>query len=506
MMFSKESLRFITPNTSDIVFLVILVVALTPICSYDVWWHLEAGEIIVETGAIPTSDPFSFTSEGKPWIAHEWLSEVIFYSLYSLGSFALLILMKALIVALSMFLIYKIMLKESHNPFISLILTPIITANISLIWTVRPHIFSLIFFAVYLFILLDFQKKPTRRIWVLTPLIIIWANLHGGFILGLLLVFTFLASFVVNAFFRKTKDSELQKAQAKTLFKVLILSTLVVLFNPNTLELLIYPLQYVGSNIHTSFIAEWKAPLIGAMPLLETLLGLIIFALAFSKKRKRSSDLLLISVFGFLAIDAYRSVPLFAFAAAPFLARQLPDAISSFAEAISKNRKALSSLRVIIQGYIQSRSPWLIGREKKNRYHTIAIIAVLIISFMFLQTDAEDNVRWTKYPTNASDYLSENNLSGNIFSLYRWGGYLIWNQHPNSKVFIDGRADVHGAQVLEDYAIIKSAGEDWGSKIEEYGVEFVLLDKESPLVYRLENNETWSLLLKDDTSILFMRQ
>ncbi|HZI48042.1 MAG TPA: hypothetical protein VFD75_09635, partial [Pyrinomonadaceae bacterium] len=160
--------------------------AARPLSDADFWWHLKTGEYIVNTRAIPTTDFFSFTNYGKPWVAHEWLSEVIFYLIYSHFGFNVLIVVFAILTALAFWIVY---IRSNSHPLIGS------AAALLGVWTVlptigvRPRVFTLLLSSVYLALLARYLKRGKgREIWWLVPLMALWVNLHGGFLIGLVLI------------------------------------------------------------------------------------------------------------------------------------------------------------------------------------------------------------------------------------------------------------------------------------------------------------------------------
>src|ERR1043166_3720182 len=160
--------------------------AARPLSDGDFWWHLKTGEYIINTHSIPKTDIFSFTNYGKPWVAHEWLSEVIFYVIFSKLGFNALIVIFAILTSLAFWFAFK--RADSH---------PVIGGFATLlgVWTVlptigvRPRVFTLLLASVFLIVLETYvRREKGPHIWWLVPVMAIWVNLHGGFLIGLVLI------------------------------------------------------------------------------------------------------------------------------------------------------------------------------------------------------------------------------------------------------------------------------------------------------------------------------
>jgi hypothetical protein len=171
-----------------VLFLGVFLMTLRPIADPDFWWHLRTGQLIVQTRSIPHIDPFSYTKIGGEWITHEWLSEVLFYGLYELGGYGLLILTFSIIIT-GAFLISYLRCPQNTRPYVAgfvLVLGAISTAPT---WGVRPQMISLFLTSLFLFLLDGYRRyRKYRFLFPLPFLMMIWVNLHAGFLLGLFLI------------------------------------------------------------------------------------------------------------------------------------------------------------------------------------------------------------------------------------------------------------------------------------------------------------------------------
>ena len=146
----------------------------------DLWWHLRTGQWIVESGHVPHSDPFSFTSAGHAWISHEWLSEAVFYELWKHGGFAALIAFPAIITTAGFMLLYLRCRAKAHWAAAA---TALGALAASPSWGVRPQMFTFTFASLLLWLVEWGENRPKILFWI-PPLFLLWLNLHGGFALG----------------------------------------------------------------------------------------------------------------------------------------------------------------------------------------------------------------------------------------------------------------------------------------------------------------------------------
>ena len=168
-----------------LLFISLFLFTLRPIADPDFWWHLRTGELIAQSHTIPHSDPFSFTNSGKPWVAHEWLSELMIYGLYHLGSFGLLIFSFSTIITIAFYLSY-LRSPNSSRPYIAgfvLLLGALASAPT---WGVRPQMVSLLFTSLFLYLLDRYQQERKLKFLIPIPVLtVFWVNLHAGYLLGL---------------------------------------------------------------------------------------------------------------------------------------------------------------------------------------------------------------------------------------------------------------------------------------------------------------------------------
>src|SRR5271169_4699029 len=172
-----------------VVFLGILAMASRSVGDPDVWWHMKTGQLIAQTKAVPRTDPFSFTRAGNPWVAHEWLSELLIYGIYRISDWGGLIFVFALLVSGAFFLVY---LRSAPDPYSSGVMALWGAWATAPIWGVRPQVISLLLTSLWLLILEQSERNP-RLLWWTLPLTVLWVNLHAGFALGLALLLLFLA-------------------------------------------------------------------------------------------------------------------------------------------------------------------------------------------------------------------------------------------------------------------------------------------------------------------------
>jgi hypothetical protein len=469
-----------------ILFSGLFLMTLRPVADPDFWWHLRTGQLMVETHIIPHTDPFSYTNAGKPWIAHEWLSEIFMYALYRLGSYGLLILVFSAITTGAFLLAYLRSPLEAR-PYVAgfaLLLGAIATAPT---WGVRPQMISLLITSLFLYLLDRYQQEGKLKFVLPLPLItLVWVNLHAGYFLGLAIVGIYIVGGLIDLL--KAELIKTEQTNAPTLKSILILCgilgacVLATLTNPNGIHILLYPFQTLTSQSMQQFIQEWFSPDFHQMewqPLAWLILALIGAGML-ARKSISPTKILLTLVFGYAALCSVRHVPLFAIVVIPVLAEQ----VGSLVRIRSEVRTPSRLLR------------WIVP--------VLFVLLALVTSLRFVQVlQGQPKAEAETFPKAAVDWMLANKPEGNLFNSYGWGGYLVWRLYPEYRVYIDGRADVYGDNFIFDYMSIYRAGASLENKLADQNVETVLIEPEVPLANALRRSPSWRVAFEDQTAVIF---
>ncbi|HZQ04940.1 MAG TPA: hypothetical protein VFD70_00045 [Anaerolineae bacterium] len=477
-----------------ILFVALFTMSVREISDPDFWWHLRTGQYIVETGTIPHTDPFAFTAQGKEWVTHEWLSEVIIYALYRVGELALLTLVFAGIITLALGLVYWRSVGRPYLAGFALLLGALATAPT---WGVRPQMISLLLMSVFL-VLLDFYgaKDDWRFLVPLPILTALWVNLHSGYALGLVVIGGYLIAGVAYRISRITNRklliasdaspvSDLQSSYLAPLVITFALSFAAVLMNPNGARMYSYPFETLTSPAMQRYIQEWFSPDFHQVEWLPfALLILATLATALIARAPVSlADILLLFVFGLAALRSARNVPLFAIVAVPVLAAQLA---------------ALIPLRAT-SNVVAVRMRWV---------NVVVLVGVVAVAMARIGSVLGNQavVERQKFPEAAVDWIEANRPAPNLYNSYDWGGYLIWRLYPDYKVYIDGRADVHGDAFIEQFLNIYRGEPGWEDELGKRDVRVVLIEPSAPLAGVLGRSANWVQAFADAQSVVYEKK
>lgn len=497
--------------------LVFLMAARTPLDS-DLFWHLRAGEEMLRSGQPLLTDSFSFTRAGSHWVNHSWLAEVILALANRLGGTWALGGLTAAAAAASLAVLYPRMAGHPLWRAAVMVLAALVLAPV---WSPRPQIFSLVLFAVLLTLLSEYGPARRRLPAILPVLFVVWSNLHGGFALGLIALAATLAGEGLDLLLRR--PSAPKPVEWGQLAAASVLSGLAILINPNGLDTWRIPFQTVGVEVLQRAIPEWASPDfhdITQLPMAFMLAGGLA-VLGLSGKPARGGELARVLAFMLLALIARRNFGPFALCAALLIAdhgweviarllrveeqappQRIPDDSTEKPAAVAARPEGWTPPPAGAAARLASRT------EQTFRRLNLAIIAMVgLAAFLKLGISAHPALvsayTQAQYPVGAAAWLRENRPAGNLFNEYAWGGYLIWAL-PEYPVYVDGRTDLFGDEIIGEWLHAVQAGPGWEEIFIRRGVNLALLEPSSPLAGALEKSG-WQVAFRDDHSVLFKR-
>jgi len=449
----------------------------TPAADTDFWWHLRTGQFITETRTLPVPDPFSYTANTTPDLypgekdtrhfnlTHEWLAQVGLYGLYLLGGFPAIILCRSLVLALTAACAGLLAWRRSQSAAWAVFATLACGLCLYSFTSDRPTLLTPLLTGVVLLIL-EFGWP----LWLLPPLFLVWANLHGGFVMG---------GFVVAVYLLQAWKSK--APTQKPLFRWGAAAALACGLNPNLWGVVTILGHYRQSPL-TAALSEWMSPNWIAPPYVFQLLTLALLPiLAYAWRRVRLSDVLIGVIFCLSAWSAFRNIPFFALVAPMLLATYWP-----FKTALPQAATAV----------------------------TAALLALLLgagaATGQIFRLRADTTLR----PEGAIQFLLDHHLPGPVINSYANGGYFLWRAWPQYKSFVDGRALSEVA--YQHHRIVfgafgEGANEQRLSVLQHYKAQTILTEGYQtngglyPLVTWLQEpaQENWQLLFEDDRAMIF---
>ncbi len=464
-----------------------------PIGPEDFWWHLRTGQIIAQTGQIPSTDLFTSSRAGLPWTNQAWLAQLAFYLLYRAGGLPFLGFFNAVIISAGYALVEMACLQDRR---VRAKVASVATLAAGLLgvanWPLRPQTFSFLLFGTLVWVLEAHRLRRTRALWALPFLFAFWANLHGGFVFGIAL----LGIYVLAAL---AQDLIRERHLARATYQLLgagLLSGLALGLNPDgPLGLLRYVIGFAQSPTTLNANLEF-------LPLnIREQDGLIFFLLmalfvALAYRRRVAFPLYMVlslALFGFLSLYTRRMLPWFGMIAGPAFSIVLLSPKAPVAEAPR--------------------------RQTTRRGINYAILALLLLNVAFalpwlrphLPSPPLPSYSVTiRTPVRATQQLCRQGTGRAVYSDLGYSSYLEW-ACPALPIFMDSRFELYPTDMWQDYISIANAVSGWETKLAKYGIDVLFLPRTSKtpmasLVTAAKSSPAWRVLYEDADTVIFMQQ
>ena len=494
----KDRRRNLVPSIADVVFLGIFLFLASGgdgrlLGDADTGYHIRAGEFILDNRRIPDTDIFSFLTPPLPWTLHEWLAEVIMALMHRLAGITGVAILFSFLIALSGYLIFTLLLKKRANLIFSSIAVLLVTLSSASNWLARPHVFTYVILVVWYHLLNQYQYREQNQLYVLPLIMVVWVNLHGGFILGLILLGVYLFGNLAQYCFAAPNDRIRSLDKTRRIGVIMIACVLVALLNPYGYDTLLFPFRVVQDKFLMDSIAEYLSPNFHSnlvMPF-ELLLLATIAIFAVSSSKLDLIELTLIILFGHMALFSSRHIPLFAIVAGPVLVKQAQlafESIDGWLVAMLKQR--MENLAAIDQSTVRFLWP---------------VIAIGMVSTLAVSGTIKHDFDSKYVPTKAVEFIQQEGITGNMFNEDEFGDYIIYATWPRYRVYIDGRTDMYGASRVKEYLTLTQAKEGWESLMERHQITWVFHAPTSMLSKTLLERPDWKLLYSDKVANIFVK-
>jgi Ca2+/Na+ antiporter len=519
------------PSIADLIFIAFLGVLVFTNLSVrllgdaGIGWHIRTGQLILSTHHIPRTDPFSSSISGQPWFAWEWLYDMIVGWLDQAAGLNGVVLFTAILIAATFSWMFRLLVRRNTNLLVALLLLLLASSASMIHFFARPHVVTWLFCVLWLWILARYEQsrgaprqnvQQSRRLLLLLPVsMLMWVNVHGGFLLGFVLLAIYWVSAMWQSFRRADNhfNELLEKLRAgkraRELSEVALLSAAATFINPYGWKLHIHVYRYLSNRFLMDHIDEFQSPNFHgvAQKCFALLLLLTLLALATNKeesKKNRPTEVLLILFAAYSGLYAARNIPvsslLLIWAVAPQLSRGLSSMSERFTSKTANPRDKLTESFLHRMQLIDS----------SLRGHLWAIAAVAIATWIALHggkaagsslMNAHFDAR--RFPVSAVDYITEHRISGPIFAPDSWGGYLIYRLYPQTKVVIDDRHDFYGEAFLKSYLKTIHVEPGWREFLLAHHPGCILVPKDSALANILLETPQWQPVYSDKTAIVF---
>ncbi len=551
---SSAALRFLVPSVRDIIFIFLFWSLLAgplsnrPLADADIGWHIRNGERILATHSLPRSDPFSSTMQGQPWFAWEWLYDILLGILHQACGLNGVVWLCALLVAAIFALLLWQLLQGGTGLLLAILLMLLAEAAAAIHLYARPHIVSWLFSLLWFVVLehwehwdkwerSEHESQPRWIRWFFPVSMLLWVNLHGGWIFGLALlgIYTF-AAFVDRVRAQDEFAASRASHRARAMASTFAVSTVATLVNPYGWRLHAHIYRYLGDRYLMNHIDEFRSPDFHGWSQRSFAVILVLVLVAFAGNRlsenrtsdNRHSDSRLPGNRGKLRLSQLLVVLLAAYAGF-YSSRNLP--VSSILLVVIAgpilwgNFAALADKQSAWQwvrngaARISNFSDRMGAQEMELRGHLWPVVSVALAFAICLEggwlgsrqlVHAQFDPK--KMPVAAVTFLQKENMyeppvTEPVFSTDAWGGYLIYVMYPERKVVVDDRHDLYGSDRIRQYLILTQVEPGWQSVLKEWQIRTALLPADSTLANLLrELPRDWRVAYEDKVAVVFERR
>jgi hypothetical protein len=497
------------PSVADLFFVAILAVLVFTSLSArllgdaGIGWHIRAGQQILATHAIPNADSFSSSMAGKPWFAWEWLYDLLVGELDATLGLNGVVWFTAVVIAAVFAWTFRLLIARGTNVPVVVVLVLLAVSASTIHFLARPHVVSWLFTLAWFWILDSSERsclvgRATRGLWLLPPLMLLWVNVHGGFVLGFVLLAIFWVGSVWN--WARAKNGRIEEAiqkiaagkRARELAWVGLISALASLVNPYGWKLHAHIYSYLSNRFLMDHIDEFQSPNFHGIPQ-KCFLFLLLIALAGLAVRGRKlqvSEGLTVLFAAYAGLYASRNIPVSSLLLVLVVGPLMPE--FGIAREFFQRMGAIESG---LRGHV-----WPI----------VAVVATFGIaanggragSTLFMDAHFDSK----RMPVAAVDYLQNSGIEGTVLGPDYWGGYFIYRLYPTAKVVVDDRHDLYGAEFFKSYLKMVHVEPGWDQFLREHQASCLVLPRDAALTSILMQTPSWKPVYGDDVARVFVRR
>jgi hypothetical protein len=502
----------LTARRGRLVYLILVplfLLALRPISDMDFWWHLAAGRWIAENGSVPRVDPFTNTAGGEPWVAHEWLSELIFWWMHQAAGLRGVQILVALAVAGGLAVhLWTLRWTGVRGVIPGVAYTLLLYFLFSPRIQTRPHVFGDFLFPAMLYALLvtcDWRPEG-RRIAAIGVLTALWANLHGGATLASIVLGTATAAEIAHVVWKRRRAqssaSHSDWDRARRLGLATAVAFVALIATPSHVERLLFPLHVFRSTTESITVGEWRPLFLVAEPgfasiqwIVPAIVQSFLIVVLLRLRAAPWAETSVAAVLGAMAIAASRFAVFF-FAQAHAVLRAVAGDTTPDAQT---ERSARTSLAIpMLLGV------WCVALATLIWNHDVGLWEPGILRQMqSAGVSARAPVFEPNFPVAAVRFLDETRLEGRMFNIPRWGGYLTYHLYPEYKTSYDGRIDLFSPKVSRDMTDVME-NRTREEILAEYGFDFLVVDSRFFAPAR-PAAEHWKLAFSDGSARVYLR-
>jgi len=472
-------------------------VGLDALSDPDVWWHIRLGDWIIAHHQIPAGELFAYTAFGNPLVAHEWLSETIFAALAAVGGLFLVTVLMGLVAWSAMVATLLRGRLRGAGPVVLAVGLALGARSAETVLGTRPQVFTFALVCWTLWIAESYLRSGGRRVWLLPPLFLLWANLHAGFIAGV----GFLVIVVVVEVMKRrwSLGAVAPRRRITVLAAAVGASILAACINPYGPWLFIFAAT-TGATERAKGIIEWQSPNFAdpamwvLLALLLTFAALTIGVIARPSLRRyfELRDLALAAVGAALALTSVRNTAICVAVMIPPWMAMTAGVVRSF-EARRERRQPVARA---------GRSAPVMGVA----LIAVGLVGVGAVGARVAQSASPAGIA-ASYPSCATALLARSPTTQRVFTAYGTGGFVIHGAWPRASVYEYGESISLGTAVFDDYLRIAAGATTTPTAMQlltSSDTTAVLYSK-GALTAELSATPGWTLVADDDGMLLYLR-
>jgi hypothetical protein len=506
--------RYLIPSTGDLVFVLLLLgltwgtAAQLLLRDAGIGWHIRTGQLILGTRSIPHSDPFSSTMQGKTWYAWEWLFDAVIAGFHHVAGLNGVVFFSALTIAFTFALVLRYMFRQGANLPLSILVLLLAVAASSVHLFARPHVLSWLLTVLWFGVLERFEEdgKTVNLLW-LPVMMLVWVNVHGGFLVGFVLLAVYFTSAAIRSLV-STDDGEADRPQPlQALALAGVLSVAASFANPYGYRLHIHIYRYLNDRFLMDHIDEFLSPNFHGLGQ-RCFAGLVLLAVtaaAVAPGKMGLSRLLTVLFAIYAGLYAARNIP----GSAILLGLIVAPLLSVWLRGIASERELASGVRWLAMRIdtFAGRMAALDGTLRGHVWPALVIAMGLWVcghgGYLGATSVMDAHFDAARFPVAAVDFLQRSGAREPVFCPDRWGGYVIYRLYPQARVAVDDRHDFYGTEFLKRYLKIVHGEPGWENDLDGLDAGWVLVPAHSTVASLLEETHRWDVVYRDEVAVVF---
>jgi hypothetical protein len=478
----------------------------------DTGWHIRTGDWILQHGRVPQRDVFSYTMAGHEWFAWEWLTDVLMSVVHGARGLGGVVGAAVLLLTITYGALFRVMIWRGADALTAFGLTLFATLASMIHWLARPHLLSIPLMMAWCLIVERHRRTGTRWIYAVPGLVLLWANLHGSFVV----TFAMLLIYAVGEWLERAHRGEpWSRATGRRLGTYALvggLSAVAAAATPFGLRLYGHLWRFANNTYLLAGTQEFRSPNfhLADGKLIELLLILGAVAAMRAAVHRRFVEAGLVLLWAHLTLQSERHVTLAAVVLSPIVAEQLSQGVGAAVERLGRGEGGWA------RWWGGARS-WHQGMMRADRQVNGALVYTLSLGFLLIAICSGSSDKWLptnvsprRFPVAAVDFIAAERkagrLRGHLFAHGQYGGYLLYRLYPYVRVFVDGRSDLYAqGTILDEMSAVSDVEPSWSDVLDEHEVEWILAPRDRPLSLIAQASGRWKTIYQDRTAQVLVR-